>query len=542
MSLFLKVKTMKKNEIYKATCTGYTDDGLGVTRIDNVVIFVPGLIVGEEAEIGITKMKNNYGYGRVVNITKASKHRIQPKCSIYKPCGGCQLQHMDDYAQREFKMEKVKACFRNNAGMEIEPLPIIKVEPYWNYRNKVQIPVQYNNNTVEMGFYQNHTNRIVQYETCHVQTQLSNTLTHYFKQKFEQYHIAKQLRHVLIKHAHVTGEVMVCFVVRNWPFQNSDKLVNDILQDYPQIQSLSCIVNRRDDNVILDGKEILLAKKPYIEEELLGCKFRISPRSFFQINPYATKELYSTALEYAQLTGKETLLDLYCGTGTMGIIGAKKAKQVYGIEIVADAIKDAKINAEANDIHNIQFINADASKGAQMLIRSKIKIDAMIVDPPRKGCSKETLNAIFTIAPNRLVYVSCDPATLARDVKIITDNGYTLEKVQPCDMFPQTIHVETVCLLSQRKPDAHIEVNLELSELELSSAETKATYEEIKSFVLEKHGLRVTNLYIAQVKRECGIVERENYNLPKTEGNRVPQCPEDKRLAIKDAFRHFKMI
>ena len=221
-------------------------------------------------------------------------------------------------------------------------------------------------------------------------------------------------------------------------------------EKYPNITSLSCIINRREDNVILDGEEVLIAGKPYIEEELLGCKFRISARSFFQINPYATRVLYSTALEYAQLTGKETLLDLYCGTGTMGIIGAKKAKEVYGIEIVADAIRDAKINAEANDIHNIHFMNADASKGAEELIASNIKIDAMIVDPPRKGCSKETLDAIFKIAPERFVYVSCDPATLARDVKIIMDHGYQLEKVQPCDMFPQTVHVETVVLLTKK--------------------------------------------------------------------------------------------
>ncbi len=384
---------MKKNEVFTATCTGYTDDGAGVTRIDGVVIFVPGLIVGEEAEIGITKMKNNYGYGRVVKILKPSEHRVEPRCSVYRPCGGCQLQHMDDQAQREFKMEKVKACFRKNAGMEIEPLPILKEEPHWNYRNKVQIPVQFNKGKVEMGFYQNHTNRVVAYDKCHVQTELSNELTDFFRNEFEKYHCSKEIRHVLIKHAHVSGEVMVCLVVRNYPFDNSDKLVKDIQNQYREIKSLSCIVNRRDDNVILDGKEILIAGKPYIEEELLGCKFRISARSFFQINPYATRVLYSTAIEYAQLTGKETLLDLYCGTGTMGIIGAKKAKKVYGIEIVADAI--------------------------------------------------------LKIAPKNLVYVSCNLATLDRDVKILTDNGYQLEKVQPCDMFPQTVHVETVVLMSR---------------------------------------------------------------------------------------------
>ena len=440
----------KKNETFIAQCTGYTDDGAGVTRIDGVVIFVPGLIVGEEAEIGITKMKNNYGYGRIVKLLKPSEHRVEPKCSVYRPCGGCTLQHMDDYAQRDFKMEKVKDCFRKNAGIEIEPLPILKEEPYWNYRNKVQIPCQLNKGQVQMGFYQNHTNRVVPYDNCCVQTELSNELTHFFQKEFTKLSCAREIRHVLIKHAHVSNEVMVCLVVRNWPFNHSDQLVKDIQKNYPNINSLSCIINRRDDNVILDGKEVLLSGKPYIEEELLGCKFRISARSFFQINPYATKVLYSTALDYAQLDNQTTLLDLYCGTGTMGIIGAKKAKKVYGMEIVEDAIKDAKINAEANNVNNIQFVCTDAGKGAQMILRSKIKIDSLIVDPPRKGCSKETLDAIFKIDPKRFVYVSCDPATLARDVKIILEHGYKLEKVQPCDMFPQTTHVETVVLMSRK--------------------------------------------------------------------------------------------
>lgn len=440
---------MEKNEIYTVEAHGYTEDGAGVVRINGVVIFVPGLLDGEEAEIGITKMKKNYGYGRVVKILKPSLHRVKPVCSVYKQCGGCSLQHMDDVEQRRFKEDKVKNCFRRNANMEIEPLPIIKVEPYWNYRNKVQIPVQLNKGKTELGFYQNHTNRVVPYDYCHVQTDLSNELTVFFKKELEKYNCTKEFRHILIKHAHVTGEVMVCMIVHDYPFHDCEKLLKDLTDAYPQIKSVSAIINHSDHNAILEGKEVLLYGKPYIEEDLLGCRFRISARSFFQINPYATEKLYQTAIDYADLTGKETLIDLYCGTGTMGIIGARKAKKVYGIEIVPEAIKDAKINAEVNNISNIQFINADAGKGAQKIIRSKIKADTVIVDPPRKGCSKDTIDAILKISPERLVYVSCDPATLARDVKILTDNNYTLQKVQPVDMFPNTVHVETVTLLTR---------------------------------------------------------------------------------------------
>jgi 23S rRNA (uracil1939-C5)-methyltransferase len=444
---------MEKNETFEAECTGYTEDGAGVVRINNAVVFVPGLIIGEKAEVGITLMKKTYGYGRIVKLLRSSEHRIEPKCTVFRKCGGCLLQYMDDEAQKYFKEEKVKNCFKKNAGMDIEPLPILRVEPVWNYRNKVQIPVGRNRkeNKVEMGFYMTHTNQIVDYDRCLVQTDLSNEITAFLKKEMAELNCAGEVRHVLIKHAHMTGEVMVVLVAHHYPFPGSDELTAKLQESFPQIKSLSAIVNNRTDNVILDGREVLIAGRPYIEETLLDCRFRISARSFYQINPYATRVLYAKALEFAQLTGKETVIDMYCGTGTIGILASRHAKKVYGIEIVADAIKDAKINAEQNSVSNIDFVNADALKGAQAVIRSRIKADVVIVDPPRKGCSKDTLNAIIKINPKRLVYVSCDPATLARDVKIMSENGYELQKVQPVDLFPQTPHVETVVLMSRVK-------------------------------------------------------------------------------------------
>ncbi len=440
---------MKKNDTFTAVCEGYTEDGSGVVRNDGFVFFVPGLILGEKAEIGINALKKNYGYGRIITILEKSEHRIEPKCSVSRLCGGCQLQHMDDAAQREFKEEKVRMCFRQNAGIEPQIDPIVKAEPYWNYRNKVQIPVQVNKGRTEIGFYQNHTNKVIPYEQCEVQTELSNEMSLTLRSLFVKYRCSESIRHILIKHAHVSGEVMLCLVVREYPFAGSQEIFETIQKKYPQIASLSVIVNRREDNVILDGKEILIAGRPYITEELLGCRFRIHARSFFQINPYTTRKLYSTAIDYAGLTGKETLIDLYCGTGTIGILAAKKAKKVYGIEIVADAVRDAKRNAQENGIENIDFYNMDAGHGAQAIIRSKIKADVVIVDPPRKGCSRDTLDAILTIAPQRLVYVSCDPATLARDVRILMDHGYMPEKITPFDMFPQSVHIETIVLLQK---------------------------------------------------------------------------------------------
>lgn len=443
---------MKKNDTYTGIAEGYTEDGSAVVRIAGVVIFVPGLIVGEEAEIAINKMKKNYGYGRVVRILKPSEHRVEPVCSVHRLCGGCQLQHMDEEAQKDFKEEKVRGCFAQNAGMDIRPLPILDGGQHWNYRNKVQVPVQVNQGRVDMGFYQNHTNRVIPYDVCHVQNALSNRISRFFQNTLDRLSCASDVRHILIKHAHRTGEVMVCMIVRKYPFNNADVLQEKLLKEFPQIRSFSVIVNNNNNNVILDGKEILLAGRSYIEEELLGCRFRISARSFYQINPYATEVLYKTALEYAQLTGNETVIDLYCGTGTIGILASKQAKKVYGIEIVADAVRDARINAEINNAGNIEFVNTDASKGAQAVLRSKIRPDVVIVDPPRKGCSADTLDAIEKMNPERLVYVSCDPATLARDVKIMREKGYEVEKIQPVDMFPNTNAVETVVLFC-RKPD-----------------------------------------------------------------------------------------
>lgn len=533
---------MEKNEVYTAVCSGYNDDGAGVVKIDGIVIFVPGLLDGEEAEIGITAMKRHYGYGRIVKLLKPSVHRVKPICQVDRLCGGCQLLHMDRQEQNTFKEEKLKQCFRANANMEITPLPIITAAPYYNYRNKVQIPVQVNNGHTEMGFYRKHTNTIIPFEECHAESALSNEIVRDLRKWFDEFHCADGMRHVLIKHAHVTGQVMIVFIVKDWPCRHAEELVERIVKKYPQVKSISALINKRHDNVILDGKDVHLYGEKYIEEELLGKRFRISARSFYQINPFTTPLLYSTAIDYCNLTGKEVLVDLYCGTGTMGLIASDRAKKVYGIEIVPDAIVDARKNAQINGVENIEFLTADANQGAQRIIRSKLSVDAMIVDPPRRGCTRDTLDAIVKISPKTLVYVSCDPATLARDVKILMENGYTPEKIQPVDMFPGTVHVETIVLLSKLKTKKHINIELRTDEFDLTASESKATYAKIKQYVLEKHGLKVSSLNIAQIKQKCGIKERDNYNLSKKENVKQPQCTVEKEKAIMDAFRHFQMI
>ncbi len=440
---------MYKNEEYIVECTSYTSEGLGVVRIDDFVFFVPGFIKGEIAKIGITAIKKNHGYARIIEIIQASNNRIEPRCSIHKLCGGCDLQIMNREEQNYLKMQKVRDAFLANAKMEIDLEPIIYSNHEYEYRNKVQVPVQYVDGKTKMGFYKKRSNEIVEFEYCCIQSELSNKISQKIKHLIAQYTLSKNIRHVLIKHAHLTNEVLVCLVLREYPFEKSEIFIDELITSYPEIKSLSVIVNRKNNNVILDGKEILLYGKPYIEEKLLDKKFLIHAKSFFQINPYATELLYNKALEYADIKGEEVVVDLYCGTGTIGILASTKAKKVYGIEIVSDAIKDAKENAKINNIKNIDFYNMDAKEGAKALLRSNIKVDVIIVDPPRKGLSKEVIEAIIEINPKRIVYVSCDPGTLARDINILKDN-YNVEKIQPVDMFPQTTHVETVVLLQRR--------------------------------------------------------------------------------------------
>ncbi len=443
------IKSMKKNETFIGTAESYTYDAAGVVKTDGFVFFVPGLIAGETAELAVTAVKKNYGYARIVKITEPSHHRTVPACDAYRLCGGCQLMHMDHEEQMRFKEDKLKGCFRQNADMEIEPEPILYAENFTHYRNKVQIPVQLEKNKVLMGFYQNHTNRIIESTSCLVQTELSNSISASMKKWLEELKCADVFRHILIRHAHNSGQVMVCMIVRDYPFRKCGLLVRKLTETYPQVRSVTAIVNRRSDNVILDGKDYVLYGDAYIEEQLLGCTFRISARSFYQINPKATEILYQTALSCAGLTGRETVIDLYCGTGTIGILASRSAKKVYGIEIVADAVKDAWINAEINGAGNIEFFTGDAGAGANMLAKRKIRPDVIIVDPPRKGCSKDTLDAILKMSPDRLVYVSCDPGTLARDCAYMEQNGYHISLIRPVDMFPRTVHIETIVLLQK---------------------------------------------------------------------------------------------
>lgn len=438
---------MKKNDHIIAVCEGYTNEGHGVVKVDGYPLFVKGMMKGEEGELIVTLMKKTYGYAKLHKLMKANPMRITPVCALAKQCGGCQLQHMDYQEQCAFKTQKVKDVMRRIGKTNAPVYNVSGMDNVLHYRNKGQVPIGHNGWKTQMGFYRIHSNQIIDCEHCYIQSETINDIMQTFRQLLDTYDLASYFRHLLVKDGFASGEVMAVLIARTKKIPHLKQLCDELLEKHPQIQTILLNINQRDDNVILGEQEIVLYGSGQIYDILDGLKFSISSKSFYQVNPVQTQVLYQTALDYAQLTGNETVIDLYCGVGTISMFLARKAKKVIGIEIVEAAIVDAKRNAKLNDIQNIEFHCADAGTFAKKLAEAKMIPDVVVVDPPRKGCDQLTLDSIVTMAPQRLVYVSCDPATLARDIAILETKGYRCEKVQPVDMFPHTHHVENVALL-----------------------------------------------------------------------------------------------
>ena len=429
--------------------------------------------------------------------------------------------------------------------------PIVGMEEPFHYRNKAQFPIGTDKEGhIITGFYAGRTHSIIPNTDCALGVAVNQKILEIILHFMENNHISAYdeekhkglVRHVLIRYGFKTDEIMVCLVINGEKLPHAEKLV-DKLCKIPGMTSITISVNKAKTNVIMGNEIKLLWGQTYITDYIGNVKYQISPLSFYQVNPVQTEKLYGLALDYADLNGNETVWDLYCGIGTISLFLAQKAKFVRGVEIVPAAIENAKENAKLNGLENTEFF---VGKAEEVLPREYKKngvyADVIVVDPPRKGCDETLLETMVEMNPERIVYVSCDSATLARDLKYLCERGYELRKVCPVDQFGMTVHVETVVLLSQQKPDDTIEIDLDLDELDATSAELKATYQEIKDYVLKEFGLKVSSLYISQVKRKCGIEVGENYNLPKSENARVPQCPKEKEDAIKAALKYYAMI
>lgn len=542
----------RKNDLVTLEIEDCGIDGEGIGKADGFTVFVKDAVIGDTVTAKIIKAKKNYGYGRLMEVLKPSPYRVEPKCEFARQCGGCQLQALSYDQQLVFKTNKVKGHLERIGGFTDIPMePIIGMDELFHYRNKAQFPVGRNKEgKIVTGFYAGRTHNIIENRDCALgvaenKEVLDRVIAHMEKYGIEPYNEATGkglVRHVLIRYGYFTKEVMVCLILNGNKIPKEEQLVKSLCE-IPGMTSITINVNKKHSNVIL-GEEIrLLWGQEYITDRIGDISYQISPLSFYQVNPMQTQKLYAKALEYADLHGQETVWDLYCGIGTISLFLAQKAKFVRGVEIVPAAIENAKENAKLNGLENTEFF---VGKAEEVLPREYKKngvyADVIVVDPPRKGCDETLLETMIEMNPERIVYVSCDSATLARDLKYLCERGYELRKVCPVDQFGMTVHVETVVLLSQQKPDDTIEIDLDLDELDATSAELKATYQEIKDYVLKEFGLKVSSLYISQVKRKCGIEVGENYNLPKSENARVPQCPKEKEDAIKAALKYYAMI
>ena len=547
---------LQKNQILTLRIERLSSDGSGVAHsADGEAVFVPGTAPGDEARVRIVKDCGRYAFGILDELLTPSPDRIPVDCPVAGPCGGCSLRHLDYAAELRAKQESVLDAFRRIGGLEVPVLDILPSPDVDRYRNKVQFPVGIDKNGVPcIGFYAGRTHRIVPCPDCKLQpsvlNEIGNALCAFFAQQgirpYDEQSGKGLVRHIFLRRGAHSGQIMVCLVCTRAKLPHAEQLCTALRGQFPAISTILLNVNAKNTNVILGSENHILYGPGYIEDTLCGVPVRLGPLSFYQVNTLAAERLYGVAAQYAQLTPDDTLLDLYCGMGTIGLSMAGQCRELIGVEIVPEAIESAKANAARMGkavAAKSRFFCADAGQAATQLAAEGLHPDIVMLDPPRKGCDEATLSAVVRMAPRRVVYVSCNPATAARDAAWLEQNGYHAEKVQPVDLFPRTKHCETVVLLSKGKVDSKkIRVEFSLEDMDMSEFQDGATYPQIKEYVLEHTGLKVSNLYISQIKRKCGIGVGKNYNLPKSEDSRQPQCPPEKEKAIREAFKYFGMI
>lgn len=449
---------MKKNDYFIGECVDMSHDGKGIVKYEGFTYFVNGMITGEKGHIKCIKMLKNYGVGRLIELIESSSYRVNPKCHIYQGCGGCHLMHLNSQGQQMFKTKRVKDCMVRIGHCEVEVQDCLMQDDPWYYRNKVQMPIGYDKKgSLVTGFYKQRTNDIVACDQCLIQNHDSNHIIQRVKRLMAEYHIEPydkvnhtgNIKHILTKKGFHTNELMLVFITYQDKVDHIDEIVKILVKEFQNLKTIIQNINPRHDNVILGEKEKILYGSGYIYDTLLGHQYKISLKSFYQINPVQVEVLYSQAIEAATLSSNDVVLDAYCGIGTITLSLSKYVKKVYGVEVVPEAIEDAKNNAKLNQINNAEFVCDDAGKYMVELVKNNVHLDVVFVDPPRKGCSKEFLEHMIIAQPKQIIYISCDVATQARDIEILEANGYKADYCQPVDMFPHTSHVESVVLLTK---------------------------------------------------------------------------------------------
>ena len=547
---------LQKNQILALRIERLSSDGSGVAHSpDGETVFVPGAAPGDEADVRIVKDCKRYAFGILDHLRTPSPDRIPVDCAVAGPCGGCSLRHLDYTAELRAKQENVTDAFRRIGGLDVPVLDICPSPEVDRYRNKVQFPVGLDKNGNPcIGFYAGRTHRIVPCPDCKLQpgvlNDIGNALCRFFAENGIQPYNEETgrglVRHIFLRRGAHSRQIMVCLVCTRPNFPHANALCTRLREQFADIATILLNVNSKNTNVILGTETHTLYGPGYIEDTLCGVPVQLGPLSFYQVNTLAAERLYGIAAQYAQLTPDDLLLDLYCGMGTIGLSMVDHCRELVGVEIVPEAIESAKANAARmgdSVAAKSRFFCADAGQAATRLAAEGLHPDVVMLDPPRKGCDEATLSAVVRMAPHRVVYVSCNPATAARDAAWLEQNGYHAEKVQPVDLFPRTKHCECVIALSKGEIDSKkVRVEFSLEGMDTSGLQNGATYPEIKARVLEQTGPKVSSLYISQVKQKCGLEVRENHHKAKSENAKQPHCPPEKEAAIRDALKYFKML
>ncbi|MCB5569992.1 23S rRNA (uracil(1939)-C(5))-methyltransferase RlmD [Mediterraneibacter faecis] len=567
---------MNKNDIVTVEITDIGMSGEGIGHVDGYTLFIKDAVIGDVVEAKVMKAKKNYGYARLMKVITPSEYRVEPKCAFARRCGGCQIQEMSYDRQLVFKDQKIRGNLERIGGFTKDQIdtvmqPVVGMEHPFGYRNKAQFPfgTDKEGNPIT-GFYAGRTHDIIANTDCALGVEQNKEILEIILQYMRENKIKSYdektgkglIRHALIRYGFKTKEIMVCLVVNGKKLPKAERLIEKLIQS-EGMTSITISPNTRRDNVIMGDSYEILWGQGYITDYIGNVKYQISPLSFYQVNPVQTEKLYGLALEYADLKGDETVWDLYCGIGTISLFLAQKAKQVYGVEIVPQAIDDAKENAKINAIDNAEFFVGKAEEVLPEYYAEYERehngetahADVIVVDPPRKGCDETLLETIVKMQPEKVVYVSCDSATLARDLKYLCANGYEIKMCRGVDQFPQSVHVETVVLLSHKKADSYIHIDVEFGEgegkipvdsiakrAEAYKPKEKVTYKMIKEYIEAKYGFKVHTAYIAEVKRNLGLPMYDAPNaVEELKQPRKHPTPE-KVEAIKDALRYFAVI
>ena len=538
---------LAKNQEHTVTIEGYGEGGMGVARIDGRVVFVHGALRGEKCRVLILKTLKSVAFAKVLEVIEPSSERMESDCPYFPRCGGCTYRHIRYEEELRLKKQRVQDNLSRIGGSDVTVEEILGAQDTLRYRNKAQYPVSKDG---AVGFYRARTHEVIECEHCLLVRPEADAAAEALREYMQSCRVAgydEKTGRGLVRHLYVrsnaAGESLVCVLVNGDKLPKEDRLVTLLRDACPKCTGIVLGTNTKKGNVILGDRYRTLWGSDRLEDTLCGKTFRLSVPSFYQVNRVQAERLYAKAIEFAGLTGQETVLDLYCGAGTITLALSDHAKKVLGAEIVPEAIDDARENAARNGVKNAEFFCGDASDVAKKLARENLRPDVITVDPPRKGLAADVVESIAEMQPQRVVYVSCDSATMARDVKRLADLGYTAQRACAVDMFPRADHIETVVLLSKGEVDSKkIRVEFSLEDMDMSEFQDGATYPQIKEYVLEHTGLKVSNLYISQIKRKCGIGVGKNYNLPKSEDSRQPQCPQEKEKAIREAFKYFGMI